>query len=54
MTQLLLQKASLPSREIEEAAEWTVKTIVRCTGVSQAKIDAMGRKKGRATLDSAT
>ena len=29
VTQLLLHKASLPSREIEEAAEWTVKIIKR-------------------------
>ena len=28
VTQLLLHKASLPAREIEEAAEWMVKTIV--------------------------
>jgi CRISPR-associated endonuclease Cas1 len=30
VTQLLLHKASLPSCEIEEAAEWMVRTIVRC------------------------
>jgi CRISP-associated protein Cas1 len=29
VTQLLLQRASLPSREVEEAAEWMVRTIVR-------------------------
>jgi CRISP-associated protein Cas1 len=34
VTQLLLHKASLPSREIEEAAEWIVGTIVRYAGVS--------------------
>jgi hypothetical protein len=29
VTQLLLHQASLPSREIEDAAEWMVRTIVR-------------------------
>ena len=29
VTQLLLQRASLPSREVEEVAEWMVRTIVR-------------------------
>ena len=29
VTQLLLHKASLPAREIGEAAEWMVRTIVR-------------------------
>jgi hypothetical protein len=33
VTQLLLHKASLPGREIEAAAEWMVKTIVKCAGV---------------------
>ena len=32
VTQLLLHYASLPSREIEEAAEWMVKAIVGCVG----------------------
>ena len=32
VTQLLLHTASLPSREIEEAAEWIARTIVRCAG----------------------
>ena len=32
VTQLLLHKASLPAREIEEAAEWMVRTILRCAG----------------------
>jgi CRISP-associated protein Cas1 len=31
VTQLLLHKASLPARELEEAAEWMVKTITRFT-----------------------
>ena len=30
VTQLLLHKASLPRREIEEAAEWMVKAVRRC------------------------
>ena len=30
VTQLLLHSASLPSREIEEAAQWMVGTIMRC------------------------
>jgi CRISP-associated protein Cas1 len=34
LTQLLLHKASLPAREIEEAAEWMVRTIVKCAGVT--------------------
>jgi hypothetical protein len=29
MTQLLLHEASLPSREIEEAAAWMVRAILR-------------------------
>ena len=32
VTQLLLHKASLPAREIEEAAAWMVRTIARCAG----------------------
>jgi CRISP-associated protein Cas1 len=32
VTQLLLHKASLPTGEIEEAAEWMVRTIQRCAG----------------------
>jgi CRISPR-associated endonuclease Cas1 len=47
VTQLLLHKASLPSREIKEAAEWMVRTIVRCAGAPQAKANAIGRKSGR-------
>lgn len=34
VTQLLLHQASLPSREIEEAAAWMVKTVRRCAGHS--------------------
>jgi hypothetical protein len=30
VTQLLLHKASLPAREIEEAAVWMGRTIARC------------------------
>ena len=33
VTQLLLHRASLPVRQIEEAAEWMVKAIVECVGV---------------------
>jgi CRISPR/Cas system-associated endonuclease Cas1 len=43
VTQLLLHQASLPSREIGEAAEWMAKTILQCVGGSQAKVDAIGR-----------
>jgi CRISPR-associated endonuclease Cas1 len=45
VTRLLLHEASLPLREIEEAAEWMVKTIVRCAGASQARIRADRRGK---------
>lgn len=45
--QLLLHKASLPSREIEEAAEWMVNSIVRCVGTTQSKIDMVERTRGR-------
>jgi CRISPR-associated endonuclease Cas1 len=38
VTQLLLHKASLPLREIEEAAAWMVKTIAMCAGTTQAKL----------------
>jgi CRISPR-associated endonuclease Cas1 len=50
LTQLLLHKASLPSREIEEAAEWMVMTIERCVRERCRKIDAIGpvRRPGRA------
>jgi CRISPR-associated endonuclease Cas1 len=48
VTQLLLHKASLPAREIEGAAGWMGRTILRCGGrVSGAKLDAMGRPRGR-------
>jgi CRISPR/Cas system-associated endonuclease Cas1 len=40
VTQLLLHEASLPSRKIEAAAEWMVRTIVRCAGASQACISS--------------
>jgi hypothetical protein len=32
VTQLLLHRASLSSREIEETAAWMVRTIVGCAG----------------------
>jgi hypothetical protein len=54
VTQLLLHKASLPAREIEEAAAWMVRTIARCVGASQAKVE-VGRERGQRTrnqLDS--
>jgi CRISPR-associated endonuclease Cas1 len=35
LTQLLLHKASLPAREVEGIAEWIVRTILRCAGVTQ-------------------
>src|ERR1700722_19128542 len=48
VTQLLLHSASLPPRQIEEAAEGMVRTIVRCAGLgARAKIDTEGRKRGR-------
>jgi CRISP-associated protein Cas1 len=40
VTQLLLHSASLPSRVIEEAAEWMVRTIVRSAGASQGCISS--------------
>ena len=47
VTQLLLHKASLPSREIEETVEWMVRTIVGSGGASDLKIEANLRKRGR-------
>src|SRR5271166_4260283 len=52
VTQLLLHRASLPSREIEDAAEWMVRAIVRCAGATRAKVEAVGRKRGRPTRAS--
>jgi len=49
VTQLLLHQASLPAREIEEAAEWMLKTIMHCAGATQAKIEAVGKRRGRPT-----
>jgi CRISPR/Cas system-associated endonuclease Cas1 len=46
VTQLLLHRASLPSRDIEEAAAWMVRTIAGCTRAVQAKIEAIGKKRG--------
>ena len=45
VTQLLLHKASLPSREIDEAAEWMVRTIV--CGAGQCHSPRSTRPKGR-------
>ncbi len=47
VTQQLLHKASLPAREIAAATEWILKTIMHCAGASQAKVEAVGRKRGR-------
>jgi CRISPR-associated endonuclease Cas1 len=47
VTQLLLHKASLPSREIEDAAAWMVNTILRCARAPKATMDAIGKKRGR-------
>jgi len=44
VTQLMLHSASLPAREIEEAVEWMVREIVRCSGAKQAKVEAVGRR----------
>jgi CRISPR-associated endonuclease Cas1 len=46
VTQLLLHKASLPAREIEDAAGWMVRTIMKCAGATRAKVDAIGEKRG--------
>src|SRR3984885_14435352 len=40
VTQLLLHKATLPSRQIEDAAVWMVRTIVRYAKASQACISS--------------
>ena len=49
VTQLLLHKCSLPSREIEEFAEWIARTIVRCAGVKGGRtIDDSGRREATA------
>lgn len=47
VTQLLLHRASLPTREIEDAAEWMVRTTMRSTEAARAKIDAVPSKRGR-------
>jgi CRISPR-associated endonuclease Cas1 len=48
VTQLLLHQASLPSRAIEDAADWMVKAIRRCAEhSSQLTIDLERRKRGR-------
>jgi len=48
VTQLLLHNASLPSRDIDDAADWMVGTILRCgVRVPQAKIEAVERRRGR-------
>jgi len=52
--QLLLHKASLSSREIEEAAEWMVGTIMRCGGAPKAKVKRVGRKRGSLARETAT
>jgi hypothetical protein len=45
--QLLLQKASLPAREIEDAADWMVK-MTRCgTRAPQSKIGAVAMNRER-------
>jgi CRISPR-associated endonuclease Cas1 len=49
VTQLLLHKASLPAREIEEAAERMARMIVRCGGESQVE-DCRGREAMRGSL----
>ena len=52
VTQLLLHRAVLPAREIEGAAGWMAKTIVRCAGAAQVKIDTIGRKEEREADDA--
>ena len=53
--QLLLHRASLPAREIEQAADLIVKTIsVACVGQApRSKIDPVGKKGGRSARSSA-
>jgi CRISPR-associated endonuclease Cas1 len=53
VTQLLLHKASLPPREIAEAAEWMVETILRCVG-TQVKVDAIGRRGRKPSANFST
>jgi CRISP-associated protein Cas1 len=50
VTQSLLHSASLPARDIDDAADWMVMTIERCVGERCRKIDAIGqvRRPGRA------
>jgi CRISPR-associated endonuclease Cas1 len=43
VTQSLLHSASLPARDIDDAADWMVTTIERCVGERCRKIDAMDR-----------
>src|SRR5271166_5554275 len=45
VTQLLLHRASLPLHEIEDAAEWTVKTIVRYADRNATVQGRRGRKE---------
>jgi hypothetical protein len=50
------RKAWLPPREIEDAAEWVVRTMVPCSATAQAKADDLVGGKGgriRETLDCA-
>jgi CRISPR-associated protein Cas1 len=53
VTQLLLHEASLPARQIDEAAEWIVRTIVG-PGASEAKVVAMERKRVRPASPSSS
>ena len=47
VTQLLLHSASLAAQDIDDAADWMVRTIVICAGATPGKIDAVAKKRGR-------
>ena len=44
VTQLLLHRASLSTREVEEATARMVRTV-RCAGACQEKVDAIGEEE---------
>jgi hypothetical protein len=54
VTQLLLHKASLYAREIQDAAEWMVGAIVRSARAIPASVEAVERTTGRSRRNSAS
>jgi CRISPR-associated protein Cas1 len=46
VTQPLLHRASLPARDIEEAAEWMMRTIARCAERVAGAKNVEGRRRG--------